>query len=59
ELESEFAGASRWPVRLAPGPRSMLTSGHWDGTSQLLAHGAELAAKAAQLPYLNGFRVKV
>jgi 3-isopropylmalate/(R)-2-methylmalate dehydratase small subunit len=55
ELESEFVGACRWPVRLAPGPRSMLSSGHWDGTSQLVAHGAELTATAAQLPYLNGF----
>ncbi|MFN7899245.1 MAG: 3-isopropylmalate dehydratase small subunit [Synechococcaceae cyanobacterium] len=55
ELESEFIGVARWPVRLAPGPRSMLTSGHWDGTSQLVAHGAELAATAARLPYLNGF----
>jgi hypothetical protein len=33
----------------------MLSSGHWDGTSQLVAHGAELTATAAQLPYLNGF----
>ena len=57
ELESEFVGASRWPVQLAPGLRGMLTSGHWDGTSQLVAHGAELAATLARLPYLNSFAV--
>jgi 3-isopropylmalate/(R)-2-methylmalate dehydratase small subunit len=33
----------------------MLVSGHWDGTSQLVAHDAELRATAARLPYLNGF----
>jgi 3-isopropylmalate/(R)-2-methylmalate dehydratase small subunit len=55
-LESEFAGDNRWPVRLDPGPRRMLLSGHWDGTSQLVAHDAELRATAAALPYLSGFR---
>jgi 3-isopropylmalate/(R)-2-methylmalate dehydratase small subunit len=55
-LESEFAGDNRWPVTLDPGPRRMLLTGHWDGTSQLLAHDAELTATAAALPYLNGFR---
>jgi 3-isopropylmalate/(R)-2-methylmalate dehydratase small subunit len=55
-LESEFAGDTRWPVRLDPGPRRMLLSGHWDGTSQLVAHDAELTATAAGLPYLSGFR---
>ncbi|MEX1317951.1 MAG: 3-isopropylmalate dehydratase small subunit [Synechococcaceae cyanobacterium] len=55
-LESEFAGDNRWPVKLEPGPRRMLLSGHWDGTSQLVAHDAELTATAAALPYLNGFR---
>ncbi|MCP9927372.1 3-isopropylmalate dehydratase small subunit 2 [Cyanobium sp. CH-040] len=55
-LESEFAGDNRWPVTLDPGPRRMLLTGHWDGTSQLLAHDAELSATAAVLPYLSGFR---
>jgi 3-isopropylmalate/(R)-2-methylmalate dehydratase small subunit len=55
ELESEFVGANRWPVQLAPGPQQMLVSGQWDGTSQLVAHDAELKATAARLPYLSGF----
>ncbi len=55
-LESEFAGDNRWPVTLDPGPRRMLLSGHWDGTSQLVARDAELTTTAAALPYLNGFR---
>jgi 3-isopropylmalate/(R)-2-methylmalate dehydratase small subunit len=33
----------------------MLISGHWDGTSQLVAHDRELGATAGRLPYLNGF----
>jgi 3-isopropylmalate/(R)-2-methylmalate dehydratase small subunit len=50
------SGASRsWPLQLAPGPHSMLVLGHWDGTSQLVAHDAELRATAARLPYLSGF----
>ncbi len=55
-VESEFAGDNTWPVHLDPGPRRMLLSGHWDGTSQLVAHDAQLQATAAALPYLNGFR---
>ncbi len=55
ELESEFVGANRWPVQLAPGPQRMLVSGQWDGTSQLVAHDAELKATAARLPYLQAF----
>jgi 3-isopropylmalate/(R)-2-methylmalate dehydratase small subunit len=34
----------------------MLVSGEWDGTSQLVAHDAELGATAARLPYLGGFK---
>jgi 3-isopropylmalate/(R)-2-methylmalate dehydratase small subunit len=30
-------------------------SGHWDGTSQLVSHDAELRATVARLPYLSGF----
>jgi 3-isopropylmalate/(R)-2-methylmalate dehydratase small subunit len=33
----------------------MLVSGQWDGTSQLVAHDAELRAMASRLPYLAGF----
>jgi len=43
------------PLQLAAGPHSMLVSGQWDGTSQLVAHDAELRATASQLPYLVGF----
>ncbi|MEB3254973.1 MAG: 3-isopropylmalate dehydratase small subunit [Synechococcaceae cyanobacterium] len=49
------AGGQRWTLQLAEGPHRMLVSGHWDGTSQLVAHDAELRATAAGLPYLNGF----
>jgi 3-isopropylmalate/(R)-2-methylmalate dehydratase small subunit len=33
----------------------MLSTGQWDATSQLLAHGADLEATAARLPYLVNF----
>jgi 3-isopropylmalate/(R)-2-methylmalate dehydratase small subunit len=45
----------RWPLQLARGPHRMLVSGHWDGTSQLVAHDDELRLTAQRLPYLNGF----
>jgi 3-isopropylmalate/(R)-2-methylmalate dehydratase small subunit len=54
-LDSEAAGENRWPVHLDPGPRSMLVSGQWDGTSQLLSHGEQLQATVDRLPYLRGF----
>jgi 3-isopropylmalate/(R)-2-methylmalate dehydratase small subunit len=57
EIESEFAGANRWPVHLDPGPHRMLVSGQWDATGQLLANGDGLDATAARLPYLQGFAV--
>jgi 3-isopropylmalate/(R)-2-methylmalate dehydratase small subunit len=47
--------AATWSLELAEGPHRMLTSGLWDGTSQLLAHAAELEATVGRLPYLNGF----
>jgi 3-isopropylmalate/(R)-2-methylmalate dehydratase small subunit len=34
----------------------MLLSGQWDGTSQLVAHDAELRLTASRLPYLAGFQ---
>jgi 3-isopropylmalate/(R)-2-methylmalate dehydratase small subunit len=45
----------QWSVQLAEGPLSALVSGQWDGTSQLVAHDAELRATAARLPYLHSF----
>ena len=49
------AAGGPWPLQLAEGPRSSLLSGGWDGTSQLLAHDAELRATAGRLPYLHAF----
>jgi 3-isopropylmalate/(R)-2-methylmalate dehydratase small subunit len=54
-LESEAAGDDRWPLHLDPGPHSMLVSGQWDGTSQLLSHGEALQTTVERLPYLRGF----
>jgi 3-isopropylmalate/(R)-2-methylmalate dehydratase small subunit len=45
----------RWGLELAAGPQQMLVSGQWDATGQLLAHGEQLAATVARLPYLQGF----
>jgi 3-isopropylmalate/(R)-2-methylmalate dehydratase small subunit len=45
-----------WHLSLADGAHRMLVSGEWDGTSQLVAHDAELGATAARLPYLVGFK---
>jgi 3-isopropylmalate/(R)-2-methylmalate dehydratase small subunit len=50
----EGAG-QRWGLELAAGPQQMLGSGQWDATGQLLAHGEQLAATVARLPYLQGF----
>ena len=47
------SGDRQWSLQLAEGPLSALVSGQWDGTSQLVAHDAELRAAAARLPYLN------
>jgi 3-isopropylmalate/(R)-2-methylmalate dehydratase small subunit len=62
ELRQEGAPGSsireRWPLQLAAGPRSSLLSGQWDGTSQLLAHDADLDATALRLPYLSGFSAR-
>jgi 3-isopropylmalate/(R)-2-methylmalate dehydratase small subunit len=55
EALTVIAAGRRWPLHLAEGPHQMLVSGHWDGTSQLVAHDAELRATMARLPYLNGF----
>jgi len=49
------SGGRSWPLQLATGPHSMLVSGQWDGTSQLVSHDAELRATAERLPYLSGF----
>jgi 3-isopropylmalate/(R)-2-methylmalate dehydratase small subunit len=54
-LDSESAGDNRWPVHLDPGPHSMLVSGQWDGTSQLLSHGQQLQSTVRRLPYLRHF----
>ena len=48
--------AGPWPLTLASGPHRMLLSGQWDGTSQLVAHDAELRLTASRLPYLAGFQ---
>jgi 3-isopropylmalate/(R)-2-methylmalate dehydratase small subunit len=53
---ASLSGAGQsWGLELAGGPRQMLSTGQWDATSQLLAHGAELEATAARLPYLSAF----
>lgn len=44
-----------FPLQLAEGPHRMLVSGQWDGTSQLVAHDAELRATAGRLPYMTAF----
>ena len=63
EFELEVASArlrssqpeTSWELELPAGPRQMLSTGQWDGTGQLVANGAALAATAARLPYLNNF----
>ena len=63
EFELEVASArlrasqpeTSWQLELPAGPRQMLSTGQWDGTGQLVANGAALAATAARLPYINNF----
>lgn len=63
ELELEVATARlrssqpevSWELDLPAGPRQMLSTGQWDGTGQLVANGAALAATSARLPYMTNF----
>ena len=63
EFELEVASAhlrssqpeTSWELELPAGPRQMLSTGQWDGTGQLVANGAALAATAARLPYMTQF----
>ena len=48
-------GEASWELELPVGPRQMLSTGQWDGTGQLVANGAALAATAARLPYMANF----
>lgn len=52
-----LSGSDCWVVSMESGPRDMLRSGGWDGTSQLMARDQELSALCQRLPYLNGFRL--
>lgn len=54
-LEGDMASARRWSLHLDAGPQSMLVSGQWDATSQLLSHADKLEATACRLPYLTNF----
>ena len=47
--------SQRWSLSLPAGAQRRLLSGHWDSTSQLVAHHDELLTTAAALPYLNDF----
>jgi 3-isopropylmalate/(R)-2-methylmalate dehydratase small subunit len=40
-------------LRLASGPRTMLTSGTWDACGQLVAQAPQIRATANRLPYLQ------
>jgi 3-isopropylmalate/(R)-2-methylmalate dehydratase small subunit len=51
------SGSHSWPLQLSEGPRRMLLSGEWDGTSLLVSHQSQLRATEARLPYLHGFVV--
>jgi 3-isopropylmalate/(R)-2-methylmalate dehydratase small subunit len=44
-----------WTLSLKEGPHTMLLSGQWDATGQLLAEEAALRATAERLPYLRRF----
>ncbi len=52
---SLHGAGQHWGLELAAGPQQMLVSGQWDATGQLLAHGEQLQATVARLPYLQGF----
>ena len=45
-----------WPLTMPSGPHRMLLSGQWDGTSQLVAHDADLHRTFSHLPYVSGFQ---
>lgn len=54
-ISPEDAACGRWQLALNPGAHSMLVSGQWDGTSQLLAHRPQIQQMVDRLPYLNRF----
>ena len=51
----EMQEPQRWTLSLEGGPHTMLLSGQWDATGQLLAQDTALRATAGRLPYLRGF----
>ena len=46
---------SVWAIKIEPGPLRMLTSGSWDGTSELISQRSKLKEKMIRIPYLNEF----
>jgi len=56
EAQEVRAGDIRFPVELAEGVRQSLTTGNWDFLGQLLEGKDAVAATAAKIPYVGGFK---
>ncbi|MEI8252023.1 MAG: isopropylmalate isomerase [Synechococcus sp. ELA057] len=54
-VADDQGNANRWDLCLDSGPHTMLLSGQWDATGQLLAQDSGLRATAERLPYLQQF----
>jgi 3-isopropylmalate/(R)-2-methylmalate dehydratase small subunit len=49
-------GDRSWPVKIAEGPRRQFLEGKWDSTAELMEAMDQVAATAARLPYMNGWK---
>jgi 3-isopropylmalate/(R)-2-methylmalate dehydratase small subunit len=49
-------GSQTWPVKMADGPRRQFLDGKWDSTAELMEAMDQVAATAARLPYMNGWK---
>ncbi|MCX7717217.1 MAG: 3-isopropylmalate dehydratase small subunit [Candidatus Sumerlaeaceae bacterium] len=49
-------GEHSWPVKMAEGPRRQFLEGKWDSTAELMEAMDQVAATAARLPYMNGWK---
>jgi 3-isopropylmalate/(R)-2-methylmalate dehydratase small subunit len=50
------AGDDAWPIAMPAMARDAFLTGQWDATGLLVENYAEVAAAAARIPYIAGFR---
>lgn len=56
EAREVRAGALKFPVQIPDSVRTSFTTGNWDFMGQLLDGKEAVAATAAKIPYVSGFK---